>query len=975
MTYTWRLNGDLVTLDELPGTSEEQKASKGTYTFENTGENTISVTVANKYGKISTAEQKFTVSSVLAGNMMISPQVAKVGQNVTFIAQSRNAKFFTWNMGDGSPQKSGNSRAVQHTFEKTGVYSVTLTLQSDDANSNTTTITRRIYISDMDSPLGIIDVTNASNSAIMEPGICDGHDAFILRRGESTTLNASNSVNTDGITGNLDYTWKFMGKVSTLSTVSETFRDLGCFPVSLTVKSKTTGASSTTTEYIKLENQKPQLTNISTTVDTNKKDSQKIIVKATANGASDPDGVITSYIWYYTTESDPEPQGLQITQQSSMTFVLPNVTEKYNFGVIIEDNDGARIDSREYLPTQVPLIIDNENSNINLPLITLHVPNNGVIKIGKSVNFSAGAKTIVGNDITSKSQYSWDFDGDGRIDEKTNTPEVSHTFTKAGDYTMRVRVTHNGVSNTKYHTLHVRNELKAAAALYKLPNGNLYALNTSQGVYDKAKWKIGNFESTNVESVVVEPSDIEKIEADGKIGTLQVSNNDSEISQVDLYDKDITAIIPNANGDIVYQSYPEAVDDVISVTDPSQVVKISLYGNTATAYAIDTDTAMDGSGDNLDGVTDNDIDNREHKSYSDGSLFTISDFSYATSRERTLKITLFDGVTPIKTKTITLRLDFLPEKTNQDNNFVNIDAALLTDFEKQELDKLAEMIRSQNDADRIILMQKYNILVENWSDTFEKAKNLVDMQRLVDERTEMSQSTKENFGKVLDALLIGDANTNNTITIATRLIKALLPPTSQNYQTMVEKIDAIASHPSDRKANKELGEELLVLIQQEPSTNLSDDHKNVIRTQLQLILANGSPSETIEPPTTPTKTSGGIMGALKTIGMIFLVIIGVIIFIFLALFVVYSLKKGDSSIGFSDFLINLFNKDKSTSAKKIETVAPKKETTEEKMERITEDPLKLFNPPEEETKTETTESLSPIDDPVMPDWLKNSENF
>jgi len=50
-----------------------------------------------------------------------------------------------------------------------------------------------------------------------------------------------------------------------------------------------------------------------------------------ANGALDPDGVITSYIWYYTTESDPEPQNIQITQKSDITFVLPNITEKYYF--------------------------------------------------------------------------------------------------------------------------------------------------------------------------------------------------------------------------------------------------------------------------------------------------------------------------------------------------------------------------------------------------------------------------------------------------------------------------------------------------------------------------------------------------------------------------------------------------------------------------------------------------------------------
>lgn len=80
-----------------------------------------------------------------------------------------------------------------------------------------------------------------------------------------------------------------------------------------------------------LKNQPPELTSISTNVDTTKKDSQKLLVKVSANGAIDPDGVITSYIWYYTTESDKEPQNIQITQKPEITFVLPNITEKYFF--------------------------------------------------------------------------------------------------------------------------------------------------------------------------------------------------------------------------------------------------------------------------------------------------------------------------------------------------------------------------------------------------------------------------------------------------------------------------------------------------------------------------------------------------------------------------------------------------------------------------------------------------------------------
>ena len=980
LTYTWRLNGELIKLDELANTSTDQKNSRGTYTFDTTGENTIQVTVANKHGKIGSAEQKFNVTSILSGDMRIASQVAKVGDEVSFLAISKNAKFFTWNMGDGSPQTSGSARAVTHKFKTTGIYNVSVTLQGESAN-DTTTITRKVYITDMDSPLAIINFTNSSNSVVMESGVCDGKDAYILNRGESTTLNGGNSVNVDGTTTNLDYTWRFMGKVSTLSTISENFKDLGCFPISLTVKSKTNGASHTTTEYIKLNNQPPQLTNITTTIDASKKDSQKIIVKATANGANDPDGVVTSYIWYYTTESDNEPQGLQITQSPTMTFVLPNVTEKYYFGVIIEDNDGMRVDSKQILSSQTPLIIDNENSNIHLPLITLHVPNK-VIKVGQNVTFSAEAKTITGNNVTNKAQYAWDFDGDGRIDEKTSTPSVSHTFTKAGDYNLRVRVTNNGVTNTKYHTIHVRNELKASVQGYKISDDKLFLLNTSQGVYDKAKWTIGNYSSTQLESVTLDVKDVPNADADGKIGTLQISSNDTDISNVDIILKNIETIAPSENGEIVYQSFPKAENDVITISDPSQVVKLSLFGNTATAYAIDTDLDMDGTGDNMDGVTDNDIDNREHQSYQDGSLFTISDFSYARTRERKIKITLYDGVTPTKTKTIKLLLDFIPENSTTDNDFQNIDADKLTDFEKERLETLASMIRNLDDVDRIILMQEYNVLVENWMSPFEKAKKLVDLQLLVESRNNIKQDTRDSFSKIIDELLIGDADTTNAITVATTLIKNLLPPNSANYNTMVEKIDAIASHPTDRATNKTLGEELLALIQQEPSSNLSDEYKSMIHQQLQFILDQGKISDTT-PPTDTQKSSSGILSTLGTVLWIFLGIIGVVVLVVLGLFIFYKIKSTDENLGFQDFIIDQFSGKKSedTTPIAIVTPTPSVETIleETKVEEV--DPLKSYTPPSDIAMDDplgaseaVAENISENTDGGVPDWLKPAEN-
>jgi len=176
-----------------------------------------------------------------------------------------------------------------------------------------------------------MDATNTSSSIIEERNACDGNNALIINRAEITTFSAANSVNTDGNTSGLNYTWRYVGKARTTPTISEKFNELGCFPIELTVRSNKNGASHTTKQYIKLTNQTPEITSLTTSIDSTKKDSQKILVKVQANGAVDPDGVITSYIWYYTTETDPEPQNIQITQKSDITFVLPNITEKYYF--------------------------------------------------------------------------------------------------------------------------------------------------------------------------------------------------------------------------------------------------------------------------------------------------------------------------------------------------------------------------------------------------------------------------------------------------------------------------------------------------------------------------------------------------------------------------------------------------------------------------------------------------------------------
>ncbi len=205
----------------------------------------------------------------------------------------------------------------------------------------------------------------------------------------------------------------------------------------------------------------------------------------------------------------------------------------------------------------------------------------------------------------------------------------------------------------------------------------------------------------------------------------------------------------------------------------------------------------------MDGITDNDVDNRETPSYTNGSLFVIPDFANTKNRERQIKLTTYDGTTPIASKTLTIIFDFIQEIPTQVNSSV-LDAQTLSDFEKEHLEKLANMIRGLNDSDRIVLMQEYNILVENWMSPFEKTKQLYDLQSLIFERPNIDEATKNSFSSIIDQLLINDTDTVNAVTVAITLIRNLIPTNSANYAAMIEKVDAIASHPTDSVANKTL---------------------------------------------------------------------------------------------------------------------------------------------------------------------------
>lgn len=887
LTYSWYLDGEKITLD-----NPSLDGAKWQLEFSAVWSHTIKLTIANSYGKVTTTEKKFDVRSVLSGKLLITPRVAPIGTTIHLIAQSENADFFEWNMGDGSPTILGNRRMIQHKYAKTWIYDITLTI-TNGKTSESNSIKRRIHITDTWSPFAMIGITNPSSTVYHDADACDGNWATIVNRSDITTFDATKSINVDGWNTNLSYTWNYFWKVKTTPTLTEKLTEIWCFPIKLTVRSTTTGVTHTSTEYIAIKNLPPEITSLSTSIDPAKKDSQKILVRVTANGAIDPDGVITSYIWYYTTESDKEPQNIQITQTPTITFVLPNITEKYYFGVILEDNDGVRTNSIEEWSEQVPLIIDNKNGNIYMPLITLSLPKNSAL-VGEAIKISAGAKTIIGTDITKSAEYAWDFDGDGRYDEKTTNPTVNYTYKNSGTYSVKVRVTYNGVSNVKYWTITIKNPLKASAVGYSLSDGSVYLMNTSEGQYDTATWIIGGESIESRNSVRISADQIKTISG-STIAVLRSTLGTTDISTYTIRKEDLLAIDTRAN--INYQTSPVAIDNTIHIKWSSDQLNISMLGNTAASYTIDTNTNIDSD---LDGISDNDIDNKNHPSYNDGSIFTIADFTETKTRKRTIRLsTVSDGIK--ESKDITIIFDFIPEvaTVSGEGDIINF-WEWINDFDKNKLNELSQIIRTAESADRIILMQKYNILIENWADSFSKAKSLIDLQEAVNTTT-LSEEKKIAITTLIDNLLVGDASSIDEITIATKLIQDLIPTASPNRDSILQKLGEIASHPWNLEKNRPLWKEILELIKDD--TTIEDTYKIHIKNQL-LIIIKWWQSSIYEDEENKETESGSILSFIGWFVKVFVYILWAIFWVILIGYIFYLVSRKKQDIWFQDFVID-----------------------------------------------------------------------
>ena len=153
-------------------------------------------------------------------------------------------------------------------------------------------------------------------------------------------------------------------------------------------------------------------------------------------------------------------------------------------------------------------------------------------------------------------------------------------------------------------------------------------------------------------------------------------------------------------------------------------------------------------------ICGNDINNKDLPSYIDGKAIIIN-LADERNPERKIRLMTFRDGAITDSQIITIKLPYLENisGTGATNISNSGSQESISAFDKTNMDRFASDIRSLEAADRIYLMQKYNLLLENWDDTTEKAKILIDMQTYI-EQSAMTSTQKTSLSGLIDTILV-----------------------------------------------------------------------------------------------------------------------------------------------------------------------------------------------------------------------------
>jgi PKD repeat protein len=431
----------------------EEEAGRLVVVFKEKGNYTIELKVSDQHSgnlrKSSTVSSTVVIDSVIdvafaedqvfAGQLAVNEDDDLVAE-VEFVINTEFGELVAIDFGDGEKDEKrviDGQVTFDHEYTKAGSYEVKATARK---GSDRTTVSNTFIV-------------GGGENTIAVPKIIIGDSTFTntaelpeVFRNTTVTFDASSSLNADGEDDGLSYSWNFGdGRISTQSVVRHTYRDLppvdpGYFEVSLTVTSED-GDTDTAEIELVVVGAKPEAQSLIATPQGGPE--TPFTVKLEVVGPYDADGRVVQYTYYYFPIDEPERKlGTKVSEEKVeflevKTFGIQGEEREYVFCVDMKDDDGNEVVCDDIFAENARPSLNVINGPNEPPLAKFQAnPTN--VNVGETVNFFDESRDEDGEIL----EWTYDFDGDNSFvnDETYEQPNISHVYTRAGTYRVRLRV-------------------------------------------------------------------------------------------------------------------------------------------------------------------------------------------------------------------------------------------------------------------------------------------------------------------------------------------------------------------------------------------------------------------------------------------------------------------------------------------------------------------------------------------------------
>ena len=324
---------------------------------------------------------------------------------------------YSWDFnGDGifDQTDATDPGPVAHTYDTAGLYNAKFRVEDDLGSWDVDTVS-----------ILVNEPATVNNPPVADLAIGTGEEAGDAPH--SVHFDASGSYDLDPGDSITSYRWDLDGdgayELYTLSaTYNHTYTVPGAFTAFVLVEDShgevDTASVGVTVSVVGNDDPVADLTSNVTSGDA------PLDVHFDATGSTDSDGTIVQYEWDF--ERDGIYDGYGTVPTADHTYTAAGT---YNCRVRVTDDAGAQDTASLEISVNVP------GNDYPVADLTSDV-SSGDIPL--TVSFDASGSTDSDGSIT---RYEWDFDGDGNYDGYGIDPTIDHTYTSAGSFTARMRVT------------------------------------------------------------------------------------------------------------------------------------------------------------------------------------------------------------------------------------------------------------------------------------------------------------------------------------------------------------------------------------------------------------------------------------------------------------------------------------------------------------------------------------------------------